>query len=375
VKIGIDAREIQNQITGIGRYLLNFLQEAVERENSHVYYLYYDAPPKNRFQHARVKNIVLPNAPLFVWDNMTLPMAIKRDRIDVFFSPYYKLPFFLSCPSVITVHDLGPLYVPEYDDWKGRFYRLYFKRLVRSSVRKATMVILVSHYSKRCLQEMGDIDDGKLKVVHNCINNQYRPVSENGLLERTKKRYGIQDRYILYTGNMNPHKNVSGLIHAYSKLNHGLCGDFQLVIAGNKNRYFRSLQAQVARLNLGGHVIFTGHVADDELLRLYSGAALFVFPSLYEGFGLPPLEAMACGTPVVSSKATSLEEVIGDAGVLVSPGDVDEMSKAIESVLTDENLRQTYIRRGFARAGEFRMQDNADEILKVIDSAHERTLL
>ncbi len=374
MKIGIDAREIQNEITGIGRYLLNFLEGALARRDDHEYYLYYHAPPHKPFNHPKVKSSVLKGWGTFLWDQYRLPMALKRDRVDLFFSPYYKRPVFLSCPSMITVHDLGPLYVPQYENLSGRFYRGYFRWLVRLSVKRASLVLVVSEYSRNCLQQFCHIPESRIRVVYPDLSKACVEIKDGGLLEEVKKRFYIQGRYIFYAGNLNPHKNLKTLIAAYAGLGRSLQDEYLLVITGSKNKYYHGLQRLAAKHRLNGRVIFTGHVTDRELVSLYSAADLFVFPSLYEGFGFPPLEAMACGTPVVCSDAASIREVVGDAGILVSPADVDGMSASMGKILLDGQMRDDLIRKGFQRVEQFRSRSAAEEILGLVPSVVAREL-
>jgi glycosyltransferase involved in cell wall biosynthesis len=187
------------------------------------------------------------------------------------------------------------------------------------------------------------------------------------LINTVKKKYGIKKDYLLYVGNFKPHKNVDCLVEAFIQLPSRLKEYYQLVLSGKLDEYSIRLVEKVKKLSLDGKVVFTGLVSDDDLPSLYSGATVFVFPSLYEGFGLPPLEAMACGTPVICSNKTSLPEVIGDGGVLVDPGRPEDFTNAIESLLSDQSVRDSISLKGLQRAREFSLGRTAKKLLETIE--------
>jgi glycosyltransferase involved in cell wall biosynthesis len=355
LRIGVDAREIQGQMTGIGRYLTGFLKHA--SAGSHEYFLYYQQAPESNLNYPKIKSRVL-NGQKFIWDHILLPKALARDRVDLFFSPYYKRPWFLKCRSVVTVHDLNILSKRDYPFW----HRLYFRALISRSIKKADIVMTVSNYVKEDIVKTFKLQANKIIVNYNSIDQRFRPEA-SGDAEAVLAKYDIDSKYVLYVGNLMPHKNISSLIKAYSQLPVGLKDKYKLVIAGGKNWTYKQLFELSGKLGLLNHIVFTGFIADEDLACVYREASLFVFPSFMEGFGFPPLEAMACGVPVVAAKGTSLPEVLGDAAILVEAVDLEGLRKAINEVLTNEKLKMRLIDKGLNRIKLFSLNKMAETIL------------
>jgi glycosyltransferase involved in cell wall biosynthesis len=230
------------------------------------------------------------------------------------------------------------------------------------------LIITVSQHSKMDIVQKWGIPDDKIKVIPNGVSKRFYPVESLELISKVKNKYGVKKDYILYVGNFKPHKNVSLLVKAFAQLPPSLRRHYQLVLAGTFDEYSTQLNAITADLHLKGKVVFTGAVYEEDLPVLYSGAMIFVFPSLYEGFGLPPLEAMSCGTPVICSNVTSLPEVVGDSGVLADPRESRNFADAMELLLTDHKLRDKLYYRGLQRAKEFSLERSAKKLLKTIES-------
>jgi len=293
---------------------------------------------------------------------------------------------------VVTIHDLGYLYYPEAHRLVDR---LYLNLSTRYNARAATHLIADSSATKRDLIERYGIEPDKITVVYPGYDvlslskgneTTFQPVRDEEAIEAVKARYGIAGDYVLFVGTLQPRKNLIRLIEAFSpstrlrraqssrsgrRLSNpqSPISNLQLVIAGKKGWLYEEIFQQVEELELEGKVVFTGYVVAGDLPALLSGAGLFVFPSLYEGFGLPVLEAMACGTPVICSNASSLPEVAGDAALLVDPLDVEGLAAAMERVLGDEALRAELIERGFERARKFSWERCARETLDVLERA------
>lgn len=360
MKIGIDAREIQDKMTGIGRYLTGFLKHI--SASPHEYFLYYSQVPQNKLNYPKTQVRILKGKQ-FAWDHILLPKALAKDHIDLFFSPYYKRPWFLKCKSIITVHDINPLFIRSY----SLFYRHYFKTILRRSLSCADYVMVVSHYVKGELIELFNADPEKIIVNYNALDKSFITANGDAFESRVLEKYKIKSDYILYLGNLMPHKNVSLLIKAYSGLPDGLKDKYKLVIAGGRNwTYQRQLELS-REVGLENSIIFAGFIDDEDLASIYRRASLFVFPSFREGFGFPPLEAMASGVPVITSNTTSLPEVVADAGILANPYDVLGFTKAMENVLTDEQSRKQLIERGIERAKEFSTEKMAKNLLDVFE--------
>jgi glycosyltransferase involved in cell wall biosynthesis len=244
--------------------------------------------------------------------------------------------------------------------------RVVLKHWGKIIARKAQAIITVSENSKKDIVKMLKVPDGKIEVAPNSVEDRYQPVSDFKALERIKKKYEITKEYIFNLGNLKPHKNISGLLKAYSQLSSNLKDKYQLVIVGKKERYFNALANLAKELQLD--TLFIDYVQDPDLPALLSSAEFLVFPSFYEGFGIPVLEAMACGCPVVSSNTSSMPEVLGDAALFFNPYHVEEMSLAIRKMLEDENLRNKFRQKGLERVRLFTLEKAAKKILDVFES-------
>jgi glycosyltransferase involved in cell wall biosynthesis len=296
-----------------------------------------------------------------------VPVAVRRLALDVA-SPYRRIPlafpalarregaalahvhYFVSprlrCPAVVTVHDVSFARAPELFSRRDRT----LLRLVRGSVRRAARVIAVSEFTRKDLCEVYGLEPAKVAAIANGVGSAFRPVA--GAKERVRARFGIDRPYVLCVGALQPRKNVPLAIEAYAKVV-GSGTDCELVVAGGDRGGRLDVLDAILRTRLTGRVHLLGRVEDDELPALYTGARAFLFPSLYEGFGLPALEAMACGTAVVASNTTGLAEAVGDAGITVDPRDADALAEALRQVLGDEALRERLVAAGRARAAEF----------------------
>jgi glycosyltransferase involved in cell wall biosynthesis len=352
MNIGLDIRELQTgMMTGIGRYLTNFLHWAIPANPDCRFYLYGNQKTSFDYPASNVVLRIIPEWCTLWWDQVILPYQIKRDRLDVFLSSYIKCPLLASAPVVTTIHDLLFLVLPEYR--RSRLWEAFYKCLAGLAAAKARVIVTPSLFSRRDIIRLLRIPEDKIQVTPLGVAEDYYQQPDPDTLAKIKSRFGISGRYILYVGNFKPHKNVARLVRAYSLLESSLRDSCQLVLGGRRDRYARQIHDLVASLKLQQRVVFTDMVADEELPALYSGAELFAFPSLYEGFGLPVIEAMASGTAVITSNATSLPEVAGDGALLVDPRDTAAIAGAISRLLTDPALRREYIAKGLSRARRF----------------------
>ena len=368
MRIGIDGRELKNKvITGTGRPLLNFLKYAPRYRPDWEFIIFTNqhAAPDFRFPNLKIK--VIPEHLTLWWDQVKLPYYIKKEKIDLFFSPYYKGPFLTSSDLIVTIFDLLFLKVPFYIKPARSLYNFYLKNIIVGPItKKAKAVITCSRHSKKDIAEILNMPQDKIKVIPLSADDRFRTVDTESV-NKMKTRYGLKGKYMLYVGVLAPHKNIQGLIEAYSRLSKDLKQEYRLVIAGRKTSYYPRLLKLTQDLKIGANVTFTDFFNDADLPALYSGADLFIFPSFYEGFGLPPLEAMACGTPVIASDVTSLPEVIGDAGIMVDPKDIDGLTKAMGRLLTDAGLKNEMRERGLKRAKLFQADEIARKILNTFE--------
>ncbi|HUZ47371.1 MAG TPA: glycosyltransferase family 1 protein [Terriglobia bacterium] len=286
-------------------------------------------------------------------DPLLLSAELWFRKPKVFFSPGYNAPLTCPGPFVFTLHDLHHLRVPE-DSSIAK--RAYYRHIILPACRRAAFVLTVSEYSKREIVDWARVSEEKVINVGNGIGPPF-------VLDGPRHAPGYD--YLLYVGSRKPHKNLSRLLHAYAIS--GVRKDVRLVLVSGSSD--TALESEIARLGLSGEVLCRTCTSDDELAGLYRGAVAFVFPSLYEGFGLPPLEAMACGTPVLGSKAAAIPEILADAGLLVDPLSVEEIADAIRRLVRDSALRESLRRKGPERARKFTWVDSARKIFEVLQAA------
>ncbi|MDY7041901.1 MAG: glycosyltransferase family 1 protein [Chloroflexota bacterium] len=280
------------------------------------------------------------------WEQLILPVVLHRQRMDLIHGMAFVAPLLSPCPTVITVFDLSFLRFP---DAFRRANRTYLRIFTPLSARHSKRVIAISQHTKRDVIRLLGVPAERVEVVYCGVDEDFypRPAAEVREFRRKKE---LPERFMLFVGTLEPRKNVRRLIEAYAQTRDlGV----RLVIAGGKGWLYEDIFATVEQLGLNDEVFFAGYVPAEELPLWYNAADLFVYPSLYEGFGLPPLEAMACGTPVISSNAASLPEIVGEAGLTVAPQDVDSLAAAMRQVLTDQNLHAQLRERGLQQARKF----------------------
>jgi glycosyltransferase involved in cell wall biosynthesis len=366
MKIGVDAREIQDGVvTGIGRSLANFIQYFGKNEKAHTLVLFSDKKIPVGFR-GNIREVVIDSVSTFFWDQWKLPSALKVNKIDLFYSPYYKVPLLTKVPVVNQILDLMFLVFPPYRKKLGIWKRCYYATFGKTFARKAMSIITDSEHAKNDIVRIWGLQPEKIVVIPLGVGSCYVPVKDKQLLNRVKERFGFPDKYLLYLGNFKPHKNVVSLVQAFKKIA-GRFPEYKLVLAGPLDDHGLRIQDFVSGQEILDRVIFTNTIRENDHPEvLLSMADLFVFPTLYEGFGLPPLEAMACGTPVIASNLTAVPEVIGDAGVMVNPLDINELSQSMANLLTDPEKRKYYSQKGLERSRMFGEEQTAGKIYRHI---------
>ncbi len=300
------------------------------------------------------------------WEHSVFPLLLWQDRVDLLHATMNVAPWWTSCPVVVTIHDLAYMRYPHVHP-RGR--RMYLNALTRWTVRRSMAVIADSACTKREVEQLLHVADRRVTVIHLGVDPDFAPLPQEQV-EEFRRRKGLPPRYVLYVGNLEPRKNLVRLVQAYARLQDPAV---PLVLAGARGWGYGDLFQAVEELGLSRQVLFPGFVPREELPLWYNGAVAFVFPSLYEGFGLPPLEAMACGTPVLVSTASSLLEVVGGAGLAVPPEDVEGLSSALRQLLTDKQLRDDLSRQGLEQAKRFSwertVQETADLYLRLLEGS------
>lgn len=379
MRIGIDIRAITS--AGLGRGLgiytaqlvENLLSIDIDPQNHYTLFAGKDQPIDGILSQAaspeQVEIIRLrrPTRSIFLWDQLFWGMKLRRERIDLFHSPVYGVPFVCACQRVLTIHDLTPLIFPEF--LKKFRHRAVF-RFNFLTAKSAEKIITASQNSQKDIMRYLRIPERKIAVIPDGVSPVYRKFHDARYIEAIKTRYHLPGKYLLYVGGFDDNKNLRRLVEAFDLLLHAAHfseTELVLVLAGAINSAAVALREFIAERQMSPRVILTGFVPESDLVGLYNGAEAFVFPSLYEGFGLPPLEAMACGAPVIVSNASSLPEVVGDAGIQVNPHSSQELSQAIAEMLTNHALRHEMQQKGLERAQRFSWQATARQTLRVYE--------
>ncbi|MEF3274287.1 MAG: glycosyltransferase family 4 protein [Chloroflexus sp.] len=291
------------------------------------------------------------------WEQGIAPL-ILRGKADLYHGCLNVAPLLSPVPTVITIHDLAFIRFPQ----TFRTYnRIYLDLATRLSARRANRILVVSEHTKREVVDLLGVAAERVVVTPNAARSHFHPPSPAALAS-LRARHGLPERFILYVGTLEPRKNLTTLLEAFALVSARL-PDVPLLIGGGKGWMYQPIFARLDQLQLRDRVKFVGYIPEEELPLWYAAATVFVFPSIYEGFGMPPLEAMACGTPVVTSNTSSLPEVVGDAGLMVPPTDHQALADAIYRVLSDAELHAELCQRGLARARQFSWSDTAARTL------------
>ena len=378
--IGIDYTAAVRQRAGIGRYSRNLIRALAEIDTENQYTLFVAGGRGDDGLGAWPPNFRLRSIPLsdrwlhILWQRLRLPIPIQTitGPLDLFHSPDFVLPPVGRAPAILTVHDLSFMRVPE---CFVPGFRIYLEKAVSRAVRRARRILADSECTRRDLVDLLGVEPQRVTVLYPGVEARFRPVHEAEVLDRARIRYGLPDRFILGLGTLQPRKNFVGLIEAFAQLlahSHDVSSGLHLVIVGEKGWLAEDIPAAVTRFGLDKLVHVVGYVRDVDLPALYNLASAFAFPTLYEGFGLPVLEAMACGTPVVAADNSSLPEVIGDAELLVLTGDPQALAGALSRLLQEPAIRDRAVAAGLKQAAKFTWAESAQQLLGIYRSVGSR---
>ena len=370
MRIAIDAHSVGTGLGGNESYATNLIEALAEIDQTNCYTLYVtkrEAVERfgNRWPNFSVRS-TLPHTPL-IRIPLTLSAELRRNPVDVLHVQFTAPPF-SPCPVVVSIHDLSFEHLPQTFRWRSR---KQLRITVRRTARQASQVIALSKYARNDIVKTYQVSPDKISVIPLAASDHFRPISDEEELQRVRQTYGIEGEYMLSVGAIQPRKNLGRLVAAYSHLR-GAKPEGKLpklVLAGKCAWLYDETLRAIKELELSDSIILTGYVPESDLPALYSGALCFIYPSYFEGFGLPPLEAMQCGVPVIVGDRTSLPEVVGDAAVLVDPFDVYALAAAIEKVVSDSNLRAKLSVQGLARAKLFEWRTTARQTLAVYQKA------
>jgi glycosyltransferase involved in cell wall biosynthesis len=363
VRIGIDARKLHD--FGIGTYIRNLLRQ-LARLDRDTEFVVLARPADCAALGSLGDNFrAVPEtaANYSVAEQIRIPIALRREGVTLFHAPHYVLPPLVMCRSVVTIHDCIHLMFPQY--LPSRLALTYARTSITLASRRATRVLTVSESSKRDILRFVDVAADKIDVIYNAYDERFGVEPREEDVIRVRERYQLHDEFVLYAGNVKPHKNLERLIEAFDLVRKGGLEHLKLVLIGDEISKYAALRRAVHKHQLHKYVRFLGYLPEETLAVMYRLAGVFVFPSLYEGFGLPPLEAMASGTPVVTSNVSSLPEVAGGAAVLVDPYHPEAIADGIARVLCDETLRRDLRAKGLARARQFSWETSVRRVREI----------
>ncbi|MEW6608545.1 MAG: glycosyltransferase family 1 protein [bacterium] len=373
MRIGIDVRKIvfQQMIGGLAIYPYNLIKHLskIDKENEYILFHSFVRPKNYKFikdlETSNFKNRVFRCRTQFledwVWDRFHLPIELLVGKVDIFHQTFSPSPPQLFGKSIVTIYDSG-VGMRECLNFLAKKYEL--ERAI--TLKRADFIITISHHIKNYIREVLKIPQEKIGVTYLGVGEEYYPINDKNILNNIRKKYNLNRKYLLYVGNLSPRKNVGRLVEAFYELKNNVSEAYNLVIAGCKWRLETDeILKKVQELNLKEDVIFINEIPMEDMPGLYSSAEVFVFPTLVEGFGLPVVEAMACGTPIIASATTATAEVVEDAGILVNPYNVAEITQAMGQVLTNTTLANELREKGIQRAKFFSWEKTANETLKI----------
>lgn len=368
MNIGIDARAARwYRGTGIGTYTYQLIYNINLMDKINRYLLFLpdeNISDLNPGDNIDIRAIAEDKKENF-WEEIDIPNILTDTGIDVYLVPQngIGLPKDKKCPFVITLHDVIPYRMPE---TVGPQYLSIYSKEIPEIIPRTDAIITVSNYSKEDIAKSFDFPRDKIFVTPLAAEEIYFPRNKTLCRDFVKKKYGIEDKFILYVGGFSPRKNINGLIEAFSFIKNKLSEPVKLVILGKKGRSYYDYRDRAYSLGLKEDVIFTGYVPVEELPLFYNAAHVFCYPSFYEGFGLPPLEAMACGTPTIASSITSIPEVLGDDALYINPKDVADISEKLLNLIDDKKLHLEMSFKGLKRSSMYSWKRTAVETIEVL---------
>ena len=367
--IAIDARKLND--FGIGTYIRNLVAALgkVDQENQYVLFVGQDGSEELDSLPDNFRMVIERSPSYSSRELIALSWRLFRQKVDLYHSTHYVLPAVVPCKAVVTIHDIIHLLYPEFLPSALAFF--YAQRMIKRSLSRGDRIIAVSQNTKSDLMDYFKVDGRKIRVVYSGVTDAFRQKIDSSVIDDWLKKLELRRPYLLFVGNPKPHKNLDNVIRAYARAREIFDFDADLVCVGDRTGQDFKIRQRAEQLGISERIRLVGHVPDEALPALYQGATLFVFPTLYEGFGLPIIEAMASGVAVVTSNTSSLKEIAEGYGHLVNPLDVDEIGRAIAQCMADENHRKVLADLGHKRAQEFLWTRTAEQTLDVYLSALE----
>lgn len=370
MKIAIDATIIRKENTGTGFYIINLINGLAKIKDGNDYYIFTSSIQSKEFFNFESSNFHIVNKNFknrifrVIWQFFLLPFELKKLKVGVLHSPNYITPLFkLGFKVIVTIHDLTFYLFPE------KFTvtkRLLFKYMLPLFIKIADKIIAVSNNTKKDILKFFKIPESKIIVTFESYPEYYDKDGYGASVGNTLNNYKIKNKYLLFVGMIEPRKNILSILKAFREIDADL--ELDLVIAGKKGWYYKEIeeyQSELLNSGIKNNIIFTGYVSEPELKYLYKNAYIFIYPSIYEGFGIPPLQAMVCKVPVITSSLSSLPEVVGDAAIMVNPYDIKEISSAIRILYIDFDKRTELVNKGVIQAKKFSQENFAKNTIEV----------
>lgn len=373
MRAAIDARGINlYKGTGIGTYTENVLKNVLKIDMENYFHIYWTGDGYEDFIKHNAKIILSSKKHHRFFEQYYFPDNLKGENIDVYHIPQNGIGIseYIACKKIVTIHDLIPYVMPE---TVGKGYLSKFLRELPRIVELSDGIITVSEWSKKDILKFFPMDENKIHVTPLAADKKYKPLDKERCKYELKNKYNITKPFILYIGGFSPRKNVKALLIAFSQIFSKLKDEYELVIVGANKDDGSYLSKMSSSLDVYSNIIFTGYAPEEDLPILYNGCEVFVYPSLYEGFGLPPLEAMCCGTPVITSNVSSIPEVVADGGILIDPFSTVSLMEALEMVLNDDSKKQSLKEKGLSRAAAYSWRKTAEETIAVYRKVAETT--
>ena len=368
MKIAIDVRTLNKPISGIGYYVQSLIAGLNKYESPYEYFFLSNEQDtlneiaknpkfrymKNTFSH---ENHLLGD----LWEQTILPLRLSARGISIFHGPSYLIPALKKgFKTIATIHDIAFLLYPHLEPLK---FRVYLRYMIKTIAKSSDLIITVSENTKSDLINVLKVPEKKIRVIPLAVNERYYKLEQKN--DEIIKKFNINKKYLLFVGDLHPRKNIPKLFEAFSSLPDKIKKEYQIVVVGARKWSFEKVEKSLIKHHLTTKVVFTGYLNEDDILQLYNSADIFVFPSLYEGFGLPVLEAMSCGLPVIASKVSSIPEIAGNAAILIDPNNSEELAAAIIALVDNSGLRQEKIEAGFKQANLFSIKKMTEETVKV----------
>ncbi len=374
--IGIDAHFALRERRGVGNYSLSLVRGLAAMDDCNQYILYTDKEDVERVLpiKSNFRKKMLHSSNYLMWEQIQLPLIAKRDKIDILHCPANTAPVFLNhdIKLVSTIHDVSYLkpfsIMPRSPYLYQRLGRVYRKNIVPWTIKRASSIITVSEFARKdILSSIPFLNDEKVSVTYEAMSGAFRVIEKEAAHSFVRAKYGINGKYIFNVGGRDPQKNTAFLVESFLDLKKAGQLSEKLVIVGFADHTHANFYKSIINSGIADEVIFIGFAEEDELVHLYNAAEVFIFPSLYESFGIPPLEAMACGTPVIASDAGAIPEIVGDAALFINPRSKEDLKSSLLQVLGDIRVKNELIRRGLKRVDQFSWSKTAKETLEIYE--------